>query len=79
MVRIGRYFYIVVYLLVDDPSMPLGPKDVDAIRDRVFRAVADVHPSCVVDLMVTTDERWMMGGYIPDSERGFLVAARDDR
>ena len=79
MVRVGRYFYIVVYLLVDDPTKSLGPKDVDTIRERVFKAVAGVHPSCVVDLMVTTDERWMMGGYIPDSERGFLVAASDER
>lgn len=78
MVRVGRYFYIVVYLLVDESYAPAGPKEIDAIRERVFRAVSSVHPSCVVDLMVTTDEKWMMGGYMPDSQRGLLVAPRGE-
>jgi cation diffusion facilitator family transporter len=79
MVRVGRYFYIVVYILVDESDAPPDTKEIDAVRERVFRAVARVHPSCVVDLIVTTDEKWMMGGYMPDSERGLLVAARGDR
>ncbi len=61
MFRVGRYFYVLVRLIVNDdfPTRPIA--DLDRVRERIACALADVEPQAVLDVVFTTDRRWILG------------------
>jgi cation diffusion facilitator family transporter len=61
MIKVGRYFYVLIKLIVGEDFHCSGVADLDRIRDRISAALAGSHPRLVLDVVFTTDDRWILG------------------
>jgi cation diffusion facilitator family transporter len=58
MVRVGRYFYLMIHVVLP-ASFPLtGVGDLDRMRDELKDELRDLHPALVTDIVFIGDERW---------------------
>lgn len=56
MAKIGRYFYVMIQLVVPSSFRLSRVKELDDIRRRVAGTLKDVHPRLVIDMIFTEDE-----------------------
>jgi cation diffusion facilitator family transporter len=61
MVKVGRYFYVLIKLIVGDDFRCSEIADLDRIRESISAALAGSHPRLVLDVVFTTDDRWILG------------------
>jgi predicted Co/Zn/Cd cation transporter (cation efflux family) len=61
MVKVGRYFYVLIKLIVGSDFHCSEIADLDRIRDRISAALAGSHPRLVLDVVFTADDRWILG------------------
>jgi predicted Co/Zn/Cd cation transporter (cation efflux family) len=59
MMKVGRYLYVLIQIVVADRFSVAGVSDLDRIRGRVRNALHDVHPNLEIDTLFTADERWV--------------------
>ncbi len=58
MARIGRYFYVLVQIVVPKRFSARGISDLDRIRARIHEALSGVHPNLEIDTLFTAEKRW---------------------
>jgi len=58
MVQVGRYFYVLTHLVLDESWQPASAKALDEIRCRVARALVEVPLKLLTDTVFTADARW---------------------
>lgn len=58
MVRVGRYFYLMVHVVLPAEFRLAGVGDLDRIRAQLKEKLRDVHPTLVADIIFVGDERW---------------------
>jgi len=61
MVKVGRYFYVLVKLIVGDDFHCNEIGQLDGIRNNIAAALAGCHPRLVLDVVFTADDRWVLG------------------
>lgn len=61
MVKVGRFFYVMVHLVVAEDFRFQQASDLDEIRYQIANALRDCHPRLIIDVVFTTDERWIIG------------------
>lgn len=58
MVRVGRYFYLMIHVVLPTGFPLQGVGDLDRIRDDLKEKLGDLHPTLVTDIVFIGDERW---------------------
>ena len=58
MVRPGRQLYVIVHVVLPPDHRIDNLKELDAVRDRLQRAVSEVYPQQVTDTLFTADPKW---------------------
>ena len=58
MIRTGRYYYLMIHLIVDDELIGKGIGVLDQIRCIIARGLGELHPKVVSDVIFTADPRW---------------------
>ncbi len=61
MVKIGRFFYVMIHLVVMDDFHVHEIKELDDIRYRIAQALRDCHSRLIIDVIFTADKRWILG------------------
>lgn len=59
--KVGRFFYVMVHLVVPETHAVAQVRDLDLLRDRIRRALSDFHPRLVVDAIITADAAYAAG------------------
>jgi len=58
MVRVGRYFYLMIHIL----SPPgLGVQELDQVRAHIAKSMKGIRPNLIIDTIFTADEAWATG------------------
>jgi predicted Co/Zn/Cd cation transporter (cation efflux family) len=70
MVKVGRYFYVLVKLITRDDFGRSEIGRLDDIRGDIADALAGCHPRLVLDVVFTANDRWMLGLVGPEEEGG---------
>jgi cation diffusion facilitator family transporter len=58
MVTVGRFFFVLIHVVVEEGFGARPVSELDAIRRQVEQALRDVHPRVVLDVVFTADEYW---------------------
>lgn len=58
MVEVGRFFFILIHVVVDDKFGARSISELDQIRRRVEHSIQAVHKRVVLDIVFTADEYW---------------------
>jgi cation diffusion facilitator family transporter len=58
MTKVGRYFYVLLHLIVPVQHSEQSIAEMDAFRKRAYRSIQDLHPSLVMDTVFTQEEIW---------------------
>lgn len=58
MVHMGRFFYVLVHIIMPPETRVESVADMDAIRSRLKQSLAGFHHRPVVDTVFTADDRW---------------------
>jgi cation diffusion facilitator family transporter len=58
MMKIGRFFYVLNQIVVSPEFRPGRVADLDAVRERIARAMDGFEPKPIVDTVFTEDEKW---------------------
>jgi cation diffusion facilitator family transporter len=58
MVKIGRYFYLMIHILVPREFRLSGVKDLDAMRAHIANHMKGIRPNLILDTIFTADEAW---------------------
>jgi cation diffusion facilitator family transporter len=58
MMKIGRFFYVLNQVVVSPEFRPSRVGDLDAVRERIARAMDGFKPTPIVDTVFTEDEKW---------------------
>ncbi len=58
MLKIGRFFYVLIHLVVSEDFGKHSAEELDEIRCQLLRSLKEVHPRISVDVMFTADPRW---------------------
>lgn len=58
MAPIGRYFYVMVHVILPADWQPTSLRQIDDARCRVARALEGIHARPVLDVLFTSDRRW---------------------
>ncbi len=61
MVKVGRYFFMLITLIVDKDFSSQTIKEQDKIREVLWHALKDSHPRLVLEVIVTEKEHWIDG------------------
>jgi len=61
MVKIGRWFSVVIHVVLPATFRLQRIAELDAVRARVATALEGIHPNLVVDTVFTEDGRWATG------------------
>ncbi|MGF1582446.1 MAG: cation diffusion facilitator family transporter [Gemmataceae bacterium] len=70
MVKIGRFAYLFIHVVVEEDYTVGSVKQLDDIRQRIYRSL-DVSPlRLVTDIVFTCQENWMWGLEPPKNESG---------
>lgn len=62
MVEVGRFFFILVHVVVDENFGARPVPELDQIRRQVEKSLEGVHPRVVLDVVFTADEYWATDG-----------------
>jgi cation diffusion facilitator family transporter len=62
MVEVGRFFFVLVHVVVADEFGSRPVAELDQIRRRVEQSLRDVHDRVVLDVVFTADEYWATAG-----------------
>lgn len=62
MVIVGRYFFLLVHVVVEDAFGARTIPELDQIRRQVEQGLREVHPRVVLDVIFTADEYWATDG-----------------
>lgn len=58
MVEVGRFFFILIHVVVDERFGARPVTELDRIRRQMEQALQGVHPRVVLDVVFTADEYW---------------------
>jgi cation diffusion facilitator family transporter len=58
MVMVGRFFFTLIHVVVDDGFGARPVAELDQVRRRVEQSLREVHPRVVLDVVFTADEYW---------------------
>jgi cation diffusion facilitator family transporter len=58
MVKVGRSFYLQVYLVVSESHKTAAIEELDEVRGRITHAVRQVSPQVTIDVTFTLDAKW---------------------
>ena len=58
MVKVGRYFYLMIHILVPPD---LGVKSLDEVRADIAKKMKGIRPNLIIDTIFTADEAWATG------------------
>jgi predicted Co/Zn/Cd cation transporter (cation efflux family) len=61
MVKIGRFFYVMVHVILPRDYRVERIGDLDEVRQRIFDALRSIPLKLVVDTVFTAEERWAVG------------------
>jgi len=70
MVKVGRYFYVLVKLITGEGFRCSKIEELDRIRGNIAMALAGCHPRLVLDVVFTADDRWVLGLVGEDANGG---------
>lgn len=62
MVVVGRFFFILVHVVVDESFGARPVAELDAIRRRMTQSLQGVHARLVLDTIFTADDSWLTDG-----------------
>lgn len=62
MVEVGRFFFILVHVVVGEEFGARPVPELDRLRRQVEQSLQGVHPRVVLDVVFTADEYWAMDG-----------------
>jgi cation diffusion facilitator family transporter len=62
MVEVGRFFFVLIHVVVEDSFRARPVSELDAIRRRVEESLRGVHDRVVLDVIFTADEYWATDG-----------------
>lgn len=62
MVEVGRFFFILVHIVVDEGFGARPVAELDQIRRQVEQSLQGVHPRVVLDVVFTADNHWVTDG-----------------
>jgi predicted Co/Zn/Cd cation transporter (cation efflux family) len=77
MVKVGRWFSVVIHVVLPEAFRLERVAELDAVRSRVAAALEGVHPNLVVDTVFTEDGRWARGPGISAEQVEHLRLDRD--
>jgi cation diffusion facilitator family transporter len=66
MVAVGRYFFVLIHVVVGEGFGARPVAELDQIRHQVEQALREVHPRVVLDVVFTADEYWATDGGGPE-------------
>jgi cation diffusion facilitator family transporter len=58
MTKVGRYFYVLLYLIVSAQTDMQNVALMDSLREKAHGEIKDLHPALVMDVVFTQDEKW---------------------
>ena len=58
MVRVGRYFYLMIHILAPPD---LGVQALDEVRAHIAKTMKGMRPNLIIDTIFTADEAWATG------------------
>jgi cation diffusion facilitator family transporter len=61
MVKVGRYFYSLVHLVIPPDYSVAKISDLDQVRRDIGDALKDIEYKLVLDTIFTSDEKWVLG------------------
>jgi predicted Co/Zn/Cd cation transporter (cation efflux family) len=62
MVQVGRFFFILVHVVVDETFGARSVSELDQIRRQMEKSLQGVHSRVVLDVVFTADEYWATDG-----------------
>jgi predicted Co/Zn/Cd cation transporter (cation efflux family) len=62
MVEVGRFFFILVHIVVDEGFGARPVAELDQLRRQVEQSLQGVHPRVVLDVVFTADKYWATDG-----------------
>jgi cation diffusion facilitator family transporter len=62
MVSVGRFFFVLIHVVVEEGFGARPVSELDQIRRRVEQSLREVHPRVVLDVVFTADEYWATDG-----------------
>jgi cation diffusion facilitator family transporter len=69
MVAVGRFFFVLIHVVVEEGFGARPIPELDGIRRRVEEALGKVHPRVVLDVVFTADDYWATDGGLDGVER----------
>ena len=70
MVAVGRFFFVLIHVVVEESFGARPVSELDGIRRQVEQALREVHPRVVLDVIFTADEYWATAGGPDDGGGG---------
>ena len=55
MTKAGRAFYLLAFVVVDGDSAVQNVAELDEVRDRIDRGIAETHPNWIIDTAFVAD------------------------
>lgn len=68
MVEVGRFFFILAHIVVDEGFGARPIFELDQIRRQVEHSLQGVHPRVVLDVVITADDYWATDGNMQPAE-----------
>ena len=68
MVEVGRFFFILVHVVVDDGFGARPIAELDDLRRQVEKSLQGIHPRVILDVVFTADSHWATDGSVPSKE-----------
>jgi cation diffusion facilitator family transporter len=62
MVEVGRFFFVLIHIVVDEGFGARPVSELDQIRRQVEQSLREVHDRVVLDVVFTADEYWATDG-----------------
>ncbi len=62
MVVVGRFFFILIHVVVDEGFGVRPVSELDEIRRRIEQSLEGVHPRLVLDVVFTAEDCWVTDG-----------------
>jgi len=58
MTKVGRYFYVLLYLIVSPQHSNQNITEMDSLREKAYQEIKDLHPALAMDMVITQEEKW---------------------
>ena len=62
MTRVGRSFYLLAYVAVDEADRVRDVAELDRLRDAIEVGIQELHPGWIVDTVFVVDRKRLQSG-----------------